>query len=100
MSAMRSASSRTTTSISATDTAPRSVEVDQPARGGDDDVDALAELLDLALDVGAAVDDDDAQAAVDLPRGSSTSATWTASSRVGTSTRARGRLGAAGRRPA
>ena len=33
-------------------------EVDEPAGGGDDDVDALVELLDLALDVGAAVDDD------------------------------------------
>ena len=36
-------------------------EVDQPARRGDDDVDAPAELLDLALDVGAAVDGDDPQ---------------------------------------
>ena len=35
-------------------------QVDQPARRGDDDVDALVELLDLALDVGAAVDDHDA----------------------------------------
>ena len=31
-------------------------EVDEPPGGGDDDVDAPAELLDLALDVGAAVD--------------------------------------------
>ena len=35
-------------------------QVDQPSRRGDDHVDALVELLDLALDVGAAVDDDDA----------------------------------------
>ena len=33
-------------------------QVDQAARGGDDDVDALVELLDLALDVGPAVEDD------------------------------------------
>jgi hypothetical protein len=33
-------------------------EVDQPSRGGDDDVDALVQLLDLALDVGPAVEDD------------------------------------------
>ena len=33
-------------------------QVDEPARGGDDHVDAPAELLDLTLDVGAAVDGD------------------------------------------
>ena len=37
-------------------------EVDEPARGGDDHVDAPAELLDLALDVGTAVDGDDPEA--------------------------------------
>ncbi len=35
-------------------------EVDEPSRGGDDHVDALVELLDLALDVGTAVEDDGA----------------------------------------
>ena len=37
-------------------------EVDQPARGGDDHVDAPPQLLHLALDVGAAVDGGDPQA--------------------------------------
>ena len=36
-------------------------EVDEPARRGDDDVDAAPQLLDLALDVGSAVDGDGAQ---------------------------------------
>ncbi len=36
-------------------------EVDQPARGGDDHVDALAQLGHLAVDVGSAVDRDGAE---------------------------------------
>ena len=36
-------------------------EVDQPARGGDDEVDPLAQLGHLAVDVGAAVDGDGPQ---------------------------------------
>ena len=62
MSAMRSASSSTTISMSATDTSLRSTEVDQAARGGHDHVDAAGGALDLALDVGAAVDGHDPQA--------------------------------------
>ena len=59
MSAMRSASSSTTTSRSGHRHGLTVGEVDQAPRRGDHDVDALVELLDLALDVGAAVDDDD-----------------------------------------
>ena len=58
MSAMRSASSSTSISSSVhRDLAPVA-QVDEPARGGDDHVDALAQLGDLAVDVGAAVDGD------------------------------------------
>ena len=71
-------------------------EVDQPPRRGDHHVDALAQLLDLALDVRPAVDDGDPPCPRPRPSGSRTSLTCTASSRVGTSTRARGRRGAPG----
>ena len=40
---------------------PAVTEVDEPPGRGDDDVDALAELGDLAVDVGPAVDGDRAQ---------------------------------------
>ena len=70
-------------------------EVDEPAGRADDDVDALAQGVDLGLHRHAAVDGADA-AAAHLPSGASTSVTWLASSRVGTSTRpAGGRLGLA-----
>ena len=59
MSAMRSASSSTRVSMSATDSSPRSPRsISRPGRG-DDHVHAPAELLDLALDVRPAVDGDD-----------------------------------------
>ena len=70
-------------------------QVDQAARRGDDHVDALAELGHLALDVGAAVDGEACSPSF-LASGASTSCTWTASSRVGSSTSASGgRAGAA-----
>ena len=90
MSAMRSASSSTRVSRSATDELAPVAEVDEPARRGDDHVDALAQLGHLAVDVGTAVDGDGPRARASWPAGPRTSCTWTASSRVGSRTRARG----------
>ena len=62
MSAMRSASSSTKVSTSATETSPAVTEVDEPPGGGDDHVHPSTHLLHLALDVGAAVDGGDSEA--------------------------------------
>ena len=83
MSAMRSASSRTSTSTSVEREVAPLDEVDEAAGRADDDVDALAERVDLRLEADAAVDGLHAPAAAPRPSGASTSTTWLASSRVG-----------------
>ena len=66
-------------------------EVVEAAGAGDEDVDALAQRLDLEAVAGAAVDGGDPQLA-DAAEPLELAGTWAASSRVGTSTSARGRL--------
>ena len=61
---MRSASSSTTTSTSATDSSFGLQQVDQPQRRGDDDVDAVLQRVDLLGATGAAVHGQDAPAGV------------------------------------
>ena len=69
-------------------------QVDQPQRRGDDDVDALLQCVDLVLADGAAVHGRMRWPAC-AATGPSTSATWIANSRVGTSTSPSGRAGSA-----
>ena len=65
-------------------------EVEQPAGRADDDVDALAQRLDLRLVRAAAVDREHARAELRARRVLRSPATWTASSRVGAMTSACG----------